>query len=99
MGGEEDAELVLDRRRHEALQELAPRERVEARNGLIKDQELWPLSDGQRQGKLGALPAGQLARLLPRVEAQGFNPTPCEGRVPARIHSRPEVQMIGRAQT
>ena len=60
MGGENDAHAVLGDDLHQASEEVAPRERVEARDRLVQDQQLGPLRDRQRQRELGSLPTGEL---------------------------------------
>ena len=68
--GQDDAGAVVGDERHQALQELAPGERVEAGHRLVEDQQLGPFRDGQGQRELGALPAGELPGLLRRVQAE-----------------------------
>ena len=72
--GEQDADLVLGDRLHQDLQELAPGERVQARDRLVEDQQLGPLGQREGQGELGALAAGELPRLLARVQAESLDP-------------------------
>ena len=68
--GQHDADPVLGDDLHQRLQELAPRERVEARDRLVQHQQLGPLRHRQRQRELGPLTAGQRAGPLPRVEPE-----------------------------
>ena len=72
--------LVLGDRLHQALQELAPGQRVEAGDRLVEEQQLRPLGQAEGQRELGPLAAGQLAGLLGRVEAEPLDPV----RGPAR---------------
>lgn len=54
-----DADAVLCDDLHQALEELPPRERVQARRRLVEDHHLRALGDRQGEGKLGPLAAGQ----------------------------------------
>ena len=62
--GQHHAEPLVDHRLHQALQELAPGQRVEAGHRLVEEQQLGLLGEGEGQRQLGALAAGQLARPL-----------------------------------
>ena len=42
---------------HQVLEELASGEGIEARDGLVEDEELGPFRDGQRERELRALTA------------------------------------------
>ena len=83
--GQHDAELVLGDGLHQVLQELAPGQRVEARDRLVEDQQLGPLGEAEGQRELGALAAGELAGLLARVEAEPLDPARGQRVVPARV--------------
>ena len=72
--------LVLGDGLHQALQELAPGQRVEAGHRLVQDQQLRPLGQAEGQRELGPLAAGEPAGLLARVEAEPRR----SGRGPAR---------------
>ena len=74
MRGEHHAHPLLGDGLHQILQELAPGQRVEARHGLVEDQQLGSLGDRQGEGELGPLAAGELAGLLVRVEAELLDP-------------------------
>ena len=93
--GEQHADLVLGDRLHQDLQELAAGQRVQARDRLVEDQQLGPLRQPEGQGELGALAAGELAGLLPRVEAEPLDPAPGDRVVPARVEVRTEAQVVG----
>ncbi len=84
--------------RHQALQELPPGERVEAGHGLVEDEQLRSLRDGEGQRKLGALPAGQLPGLLGRVEAEFGDPVIGNLLIPAGVGVGTETQMVGDGQ-
>ena len=72
--GQHDAELVLGDGLHQVLEELAPGERVEAGDRLVEDQQLGALGEPEGERELGALAAGELARLLREVEAEPLDP-------------------------
>jgi hypothetical protein len=59
VGGEHDADPLRGDNFHEAAKELAPRKRVEAREGLVEDEGLGSLRDRQSEGELGTLAARQ----------------------------------------
>ncbi len=64
MRGENDADLVLGRELHQALEELAPRQRIEARDWLVEHEQLRALGHSERQRELRALAARERARAL-----------------------------------
>ena len=68
---------------HQALEELAACERVEARDGLVEHEQLGPLCDRERQRELCALPAGKRAGPLPAVETEPRDPRISERRDPS----------------
>ena len=82
--GEHDAELVLGDGLHQVLQELPAGERVEAGDRLVEDQQLGPFGDGEGEGELGALAAGQLPGPLGGVQAEPLDPVRGPGRRPSR---------------
>ena len=96
--GQHDADLVLGDGLHQVLQELAPRQRVEAGDRLVEDQQLGPLGDGQGEGELGALAAGQLAGPLAGIEAEPLDPAAGQLVVPARVEVGAEPQVVGDGQ-
>jgi len=73
--------LVFRGELHQALQELSPGQRVAARDRLVEYQQLGPLGDRDGQRELGSLAAGQLAHLLPGVEAELSDPALRQARV------------------
>ncbi len=70
VGRQHHRQVVLGDRFHEVRQELAARQRVEARHRLVEDEQLGSLGERERQRELGALTAGQPARALARVEPE-----------------------------
>ena len=90
---------MLDDDLHQALEELAPREGVEARDRLVEHEQLRSLRHRQGERKLGALTARELAGLLARVEPEALDAVLGELRVPARVHPRAEPQVIARSRT
>src|ERR1017187_4772665 len=93
--GHHDADLVPGGELRQALQELAPSERVEAGDRLVQDQQLRLLGDGQGQGELGALAAGHLPGPLAGIQAQPLDPVAGQGSVPARVEMGAELEVIG----
>ncbi len=83
VGGEHHAHAVLGDDLHQALEELAPCERIEARDGLVEHEQLRPLRDREGEGELGALAARELARLLARVEPEPRRSGPRRARRPS----------------
>ena len=82
---------------HQALQEVAPGQRVQARDRLVEKEQLRPLGDGERERELRALAAGQPAGLLRRVEAELRDPLLGDRGVPARVQLGAEPQVVGDA--
>ena len=94
--GEHDAELLLGDGLHEQLEELAARERVEARDRLVEDEQLGALGQAEREGELGALAPGEPAGALAGVEAEPLDARPGQGVVPARVEVGAEPQVVAR---
>ncbi len=84
MRRQQDAELGGRRGLHEALEELAPGQRVERGHRLVEDQQLRPFGQPDREGELGALAAGELAGPLRGIQAELGDPFPRPGRRPSR---------------
>jgi hypothetical protein len=76
---------VIGDERHQALQELSPREGVEAGYGFVEDEQLGSFRDGQRQRELGALSAGEPPGLLIWVEAELGDPVIGQLLIPAGV--------------
>ena len=93
--GEQHADLLLGDRLHQHLQELAPGQRVQARDRLVEHQQLGPLGQPEGQRELGPLAAGEPARLLARVEAEAVDPSSSRGVVPPWVEVGAEAQMVG----
>jgi DNA-binding CsgD family transcriptional regulator len=74
-----DAELLVRHHVAEVGQELIAGQRIEARHRLVQDQQLGPLGDGQGQGQLRTLAAGQLPGAPPRRQAEPLHPRPGQG--------------------
>ena len=83
---------------HQALEELAPGQRVEARHRLVEDEELGPLGDRDRQRQLGALASRERPGALLGVEVEVLEPPLCHGGVPLRVHVRAEGEMVVHCQ-
>ena len=96
--GEHDAELLLGDGLHEAPGGTPPRERVEARDRLVEDQQLGALGQAEGEGELGALPPGQPTGALGRVEAEPVDPRAGQVVVPARVEVGAEPQVVADAE-
>ena len=70
---------------HQALQELAPGERVKAGHRLIEEDDLGPFRDRHGEGELGSRAAGQRPAALARVEAEPRDPVLGQVAVPAWV--------------
>ena len=95
MRGQHDADPVLGDDLHEALEELAPGERVEARHRLVEEEELGSLRDGQRERELGPLATRQRSRLLAWVEAELIDPALGQLAVPVRVEIGAHAEVLG----
>jgi hypothetical protein len=58
MRGQHHADLLIGGELHEALEELAAGQRVEAGHRFVQEQQLGPLGYGKGQRELSALPPG-----------------------------------------
>ena len=67
--GEHDAELLLGDGLHQDLEELAPRERVEARDRLVEDEQLGALGQPEGRGRAGR--AGRRTAARPAGRGRG----------------------------
>ena len=85
VGGQHHRHPLLGHRAHQRLEELAAGQRVEAGERLVQQQQLRPPGKGERQGDLGALPAGQGPH--PPVERHGdpLQPLPGKREVEAAV--------------
>ena len=98
MGGEDDAGVVLRDRLHQVTQEVATGKRVEAGDRFVEDEQLGPLGDGDGEGELGTLSAGELARLLLRLKVEPFDTGLRKLGIPAGIQLGAELEVIGDGQ-
>jgi hypothetical protein len=64
VGRQHDAHPVLRDALHQRGQEVPSRQRVEAGQRLVEEEQLRPLRQGDREAHLAALPAGERADLL-----------------------------------
>ena len=88
MRREHDADTALGDDLHQVLEELAPRERIQARDRLVEEQQLGPLRDRQREGELRALTAGERSRALTRIEVELARCALGEVAIPVRVEPR-----------
>ena len=91
---EDHAHAMVDDHLHQALEELAPGQRVEAGHRLVEDEELGPLGHGQGEGELGPLATREGAGPLARVQVQLVDAPPGHGVVPARVHVGAHGQVV-----
>jgi hypothetical protein len=91
---EEHGQAAVRDRLHQRLKELAPRERVESRDGLVEDEQLGALRERERERNLGLLPARQRPDLLLERDPQAREPAPREGVVPTRVELAPGPQHL-----
>ena len=93
-----DAEPVLGHDLHQALQELAAGERIEAGDRLVEDQQLGALGHGQGQRELRPLSAGKPPGLLRGRQSEPLDALPGEVCVPTGIEPSAEPEVIGDRQ-
>ena len=74
VGREDDGQPRLCHRLHHRLEEFAARKRIERRNGLIEDQQLGTLRQGERERDLSLLSAGELSDLLSERKVEPLEP-------------------------
>ena len=98
MRGEHHADVVIGDHLHECSEELAPGKRIQSGHGFVEEEKLGSLGDRHREGELRPLATGEGARPLVRIEIETGDPLPGEVVVPARIHLRPEAEVVGDAQ-
>jgi hypothetical protein len=98
VGGQHDAEPLLGDGLHQVLQELSPRQGVQAGQRLVQENQIRPLSDGEGQRELGALPAGQRPRLLSEAQVESLDSAARQLGVPARVEVRAQPQVVGHRQ-
>src|SRR4029077_9629210 len=79
----------------QALHELAPGEWVESRHRFVKQEELGPLAQSQRQGDLRSHATGEPADLAVERDAQACNPCFHRLLIPAQVHLAPETHHVG----
>ena len=94
--GQQDGEAARGVRhaRGQRGEEVSPCQRVERRDRLVEQQHPRQLGQRQRQRHLGALAAGQRAHALVKRNAQLRQPGPYQRGVPARVHVRPDADVI-----
>ena len=69
--GQHDTDLMPGGELTQAFQELAPCHRVQAGDRFVQEQQFRPFGQGQGQGELGTLAAGQLPGPLRRSHGIG----------------------------
>src|SRR5207249_513939 len=96
--GQDHAGLLLGDELHQALQKFAAGQWIEAGHRFVEEQQVGPFGHGEGQGELGALAAGELAGLLPRVQVEPPDPVGGQLVVPARVEVGAEAQVVGDGQ-
>jgi hypothetical protein len=93
--GQHHGHALLGDRAHQRLEELAPGQRVEVGQRLVQKEQLGSLGQGQGQGDLGALAAGQGAD--PAVQRHGDPLQPAAGQslVEAGVELGAKGQVLG----
>ena len=98
MRREHDTRPARGHHLHEHLQELPPREGIQAGDRLVEEKEFRSLRDRERQRELGPLTAGERAGPLTRIEIQVDDPVLGELVVPVRIEPRTHAKVIAHRQ-
>jgi hypothetical protein len=80
------------------LEELAPGQRVKGGQRLVQQQQLPPLGQGQGQGDLRALPAGQGGDATVERDAEPLQPPPGQGPVEAGVELGAHGEVLGDAE-
>jgi hypothetical protein len=96
--GEHDADPVPGHGFHEALQELAAGQRVQAGDRLVEQEQVGMLGQSHGQGELDPLPTGQRPGSLPEIQAKPFDPAPGLLPVPLRVEPRAGSQVVSDRQ-
>ena len=94
MRGEDDGEACLGDRVHQGLEELTAGERVEARDGLVEEEELGPLREGERERHLRPLAARERADPLAERNAQASQTILGPLSVPAAVQAAAEGEHL-----
>ena len=92
--GENDAHAMFGDDLHQAPEEVASGNRVEAGDRLVQDQQLGPLCDRKRQRELGSLATRELSGPLPGIESELFDPVFSLLRLPAGVEPAAEAQVV-----
>ena len=91
---QDHAHVVAGDRGHEDREELTSRERVQARDGLVHQEQLRSLRERERERELGALAAREPARPLARAEPELVDARPGEGVVEHGVQVRAEPEVV-----
>src|SRR5690606_40225962 len=98
MGRKKYRAIAAARHVDQFLQELAPRERIEARNGLVEHDELGLVADGRDDRELLPLADGQLVRRPVERHGPLAREPSDEVSIPARVELAHEIEKARAAQ-
>src|SRR4029450_14161840 len=80
---------------HQGREKFPPGQRVQAGPRLVQQQQLRPFGQGQRQGDLGALPAGQGANPAVQRDGKPLQPALGQGLVETAVELGAQGQVLG----
>jgi hypothetical protein len=92
------AHVMIGNRLHQDLEKLTSRERIETSDGLVEQEKVGSLGNGEREGELRALTSRQLSRALTEVEPELLNSTTREFVVPLRIDVLSIAKMVANTE-
>ena len=90
---EHDGQSSLGDGLHEALQELASRERIQRGDRLVEQEQLGPLRERERQRDLRLLSSGELPHLLSEWDTELRELARRQVVIPARVELRPSLSI------
>jgi hypothetical protein len=99
MGGQHDADAVGGDDFHQALEELSGRQRVEAGDRFVQQEQLGSFGHGERERELGLLSAGEGAGALPRIESELRDALAGERVVPTLVQPLAHSQVLCHCQS
>ena len=91
---EHHAQAPVGHELHQALEEFAPGQGVEAGHRLVEDEQLGPLGHRQGESELSPLPSREGAGPLIEVEVELADASPGQCVVPPRVHLSPEAEVV-----
>ena len=94
MGRQHDRELAFGDLAHQRLEELSPRQGIEACQRLVEQEQPGTLREGEREPYLGALAPRKGADALSGVDTGSFDAGRGEIVVPARVRPPAELEHV-----